>query len=80
MGNILKQDIKEMTKQNFPTVDELNGCNKCKVKYICGGGCFANSYKIKKMRTERNRWICPYEYHLAEERLLTLKNRPLKNA
>jgi len=49
IGNLRKQRLKELwqtelVKQwKFRTVDEIKGCQECKWRYLCGGGCRANA-------------------------------------
>ncbi|MFQ6083728.1 MAG: radical SAM protein [Candidatus Aminicenantia bacterium] len=47
IGNILEKDIcKKLFKfyQSLPTVDEVEGCKNCNVRYFCGNGCWAHVY------------------------------------
>ena len=82
MGNLLRQEIKELRYQDkeecIPCVDEIPECTKCKVKYICGGGCFASSYELRGMQLGTNKWLCPYNYNIAIRKLLHIKNNPLR--
>lgn len=82
MGNILEQDIEELRYLNrkescLPTVDEIPTCTKCKVRYICGGGCPATAYELDKKTIGRSKLVCPYNYHLAIKTLEKIKNNPL---
>ncbi|MDR0983066.1 MAG: radical SAM protein [Culturomica sp.] len=78
MGNLLRQDIKDLRYQDeeecIPCVDEIPECTKCKVKYICGGGCFAGAYELRNHKLGHNKWLCPYNYHIAMDTLQHIKN------
>lgn len=81
MGNLLQQEIKELRYQDdeecIPCVDEIPECTKCKVKYVCGGGCFASAYELRGNKLGHNKWLCPYNYHIAMNTLLRIKNNPI---
>lgn len=81
MGNLLQQDIKELRYQDeeecIPCIDEIPECTKCKVKYICGGGCFASGYELRDNKLGHNKWLCPYNYNIAIKKLLHIKNNPI---
>lgn len=78
MGNLLHQELKDLRYQNeeelIPSVDELSACAKCKVKYLCGGGCLSSTYSLRNGKLDRNKLLCPYNYQVAITRLKTLKN------
>lgn len=47
IGNILEKDISEKLfkfYQSLPTVDEVEGCKDCNVRYFCGNGCWGHVY------------------------------------
>lgn len=73
--------IKDLRYQDdeecIPCVDEIPECVKCKVKYICGGGCFASAYEMRGNKLGHNKWLCPYNYHIAMNTLLRIKNNPI---
>lgn len=81
MGNILRQNIEELRYQDeeecIPCIDEISECSKCKVKYICGGGCLASSYELNKRKLGRNKWLCPYNYDIAIKKLESIRNNPV---
>lgn len=50
-GNILEKPFPEIYRHSPVlesirriTVDEIEGCSECSIRYICGGGCLARSY------------------------------------
>lgn len=79
MGNLLESEIKELkyiadSSNVIPSVDDLMPCKICKVKYICGGGCFANRFAYNK--TGRYSGLfCPIRYENSLSMLLSLDNR-----
>lgn len=81
MGNLLQQNIRDLRYQDdeecIPCIDEIPECTKCKVKYICGGGCYASGYDLKNNKLGHNKWLCPYNYNIAIKKLLHIKNTPL---
>lgn len=84
MGNLLEQEISELRYLNnkekcLPSVNDILTCSKCKVKYICGGGCMATAYELNKTTIGRDKLICPYNYHLAMMTLEKIKNNPFKS-
>lgn len=82
MGNILKQEVKDLRYQDeeecIPHIDTILECAKCKVKYICGGGCPASLYALEKGKLGRNRLLCPYNYRIAINTLKDIENKPPK--
>lgn len=51
MGNILASDCGDLFARNpleTLSVDEIPGCNRCEVRYLCGGGCRARAYSMRK--------------------------------
>ena len=79
MGNLLKLEIKELkyiadSSNVMPGVDELMPCKICKVKYICGGGCFANRHAYNKTGRYAS-LFCPTRYENSLSMLLSLNNR-----
>ena len=74
-----KKEIKELkyiadSSNVMPGVDELMPCKICKVKYICGGGCFANRYAYNKTGRYAS-LFCPTRYENSLSMLLSLNNR-----
>ena len=66
-GNILKQSILEIYR-NSPvlercrhlTVDNIDGCSTCFIRYVCGGACIARTYhECGKIDTSGK--FCEYE-------------------
>lgn len=79
MGNLLISEVKELKYINdssnvIPTVDDLMPCKICKVRYICGGGCFANRYAYNKTG-QYSALFCPTRYENSLSMLLSLDNR-----
>lgn len=47
LGNILNEGIiKKLVHflNTLPTIDEIEECNKCDIRYFCGNGCWASVY------------------------------------
>lgn len=79
MGNILETDLIDMrfVKDQtgcLPSVDEIEGCKSCNLRYICGGGCLATSYPTNDHTFKRNRLICPFNKTNALLKLSQIKN------
>lgn len=52
IGNIFKNSIDEILNMgslhsSYMQVDNIDECRECEYKYLCGGGCRANTYKGK---------------------------------
>lgn len=66
MGNIIENDI-DYIIQNSPVtqkvidrdVRKMHDCEKCAIKYICGGGCMANAYFENQDIYSRDP-LCPF--------------------
>ena len=47
LGNVLDDNIMEKLfsfANSLPTVDEIEECKECNVRYFCGNGCWAHVY------------------------------------
>lgn len=80
MGNILSQPLNSLRylsdgESCLPSVDEIDSCNICKVKYICGGGCLATNYKLNGRQFGRNHLSCPLLKSIALGRLSRMQNQ-----
>lgn len=80
LGNLCKEnleDLKYIGKKGFclKTVNNLPVCSKCKVKYICGGGCLATGYKLYGNKVTRNHLTCHLNYINSINKLKSLNNR-----
>lgn len=67
MGNILHDRIEDLSyfgKEGYilKTVNDFAMCSKCKVKYICGGGCPATAYKFYGNKIGPNHLTCRINY------------------
>ncbi len=64
-GNIKTDSLKNIL-ENSPifkrlrefTVDQLEGCQACAIKYLCGGGCRASHLRITGDFLENNQYYC----------------------
>lgn len=79
MGNLLESEINELKyisdcSNVIPSVDDLMPCKICKVKYICGGGCFANRFGYNQSG-KYSSLFCPMRYENSISMLLSLDNR-----
>jgi len=79
MGNLLNQSVEDLKYigekiSPIPSVDDIIECGKCKVKYICGGGCLANGYNLYKY-LRNNHLVCPTNFENAITKILTIKTR-----
>ena len=80
MGNLIKdsiEDLKYFGKKGFilKTVNEFAMCSKCKVKYICGGGCPATAYRLYGNKINPNHLTCGMNYTNCIKQLKALNNR-----
>ena len=80
MGNLVRDSIKDLKyfgKKGFilKTVNEFPMCSKCKVKYICGGGCPATAYRFYGNRIGPNHLSCRMNYNNSIQQLKALNNR-----
>jgi len=80
--NILESNWKEEMKKSkqrtilsMLNINKKKECNKCNFRYLCGGGCPANSYRIYNSIFEKNHFQCDL---LKKEAVKRLKNYPLK--
>lgn len=82
MGNLLDKEISQLRFINpkgelitdfIPNIDNVSGCQTCKVRHICGGGCLALTYILQGSMFNRNQLMCPYNYEIA---IAKLKNIP----
>ena len=74
MGNILHMEIGQLRyidrkEELMPDINTLETCGKCQVRYLCGGGCLANSYRVNNNHFGRNRLLCPAFYTQSISRL-----------
>lgn len=55
------------------SVDYTNGCNKCEIRYICGGGCRMKYEGIASAETHTGNWEyrCEGKNHLYEKMILS---------
>ena len=82
MGNLLISEIKDLkyikdSSHVVPSVDDLMPCKVCKVKYICGGGCFANRFAYNKTGRYSS-LFCPMRYENSISMLLSLDNKKMR--
>lgn len=77
LGNIFEMSLEEIVynvNNQFLNinVDLMNGCNSCKYKYFCGGGCGARSYLSTGSIYERCD-LCETNYKFIEDNFNDLK-------
>lgn len=76
LGNLLENFFKEIyfskpAKQlRNHTVYDVKICKDCNIKYVCGGGCVADTFKLHKSIKEYPDIMCPYYKVGAANRLL----------
>lgn len=80
MGNILTDNIDDLRyfgKEGsvLKSVNDFAICSKCKVKYICGGGCPATGYRFYGGKIKPNHLLCRLNYINSIEQLKSLDNR-----
>ena len=76
LGNLLQNSFKEIyfskpaiLLRNH-TVYDSKTCKDCNLKYICAGGCIADTYKLHKSINEYPSIMCPYYKAGAINRLI----------
>lgn len=81
-GNIFNETLEIMFKnktsqtvRNQYSVDSIETCKDCNLKYICGAGCRAATYKLEGDPMKYPKSLCPYYRELSIHKL---KNIPLK--
>lgn len=80
-GNILNESIDNILKnkksqsiRNQYNVDLIDTCKECNLKYICGAGCRAATYKLEGDPMKYPKTLCSYYRELSIHKL---KNIPL---
>lgn len=64
MGNVFEEDLSDILLSETSLqcrnlhVDNIEICNKCKHRYICGGGCRARSFYVNENLTSHD-FYCP---------------------
>lgn len=84
-GNLRRQSLKEIIKSskiiNFfkdLTVDKIDKCNRCDLRYICGGGCRSMAYSISGRIDGYNNLFCEYLRYESINKLWDSSMIPLK--
>ncbi|MFH1005101.1 MAG: SPASM domain-containing protein [Bacteroidota bacterium] len=67
LGNLLKNDFEYIYNSNISTMFRVTNnvnykmkCKNCNLKYLCGGGCIADTYKLEGNLLEHPKTMCPY--------------------
>lgn len=67
LGNILHEEFKEIFNSPIATmlratnnINYKKGCKDCNIKYICAGGCIANTYGLEKGLLEFPKTLCSF--------------------
>lgn len=68
--NILKNS--DMLNKFNISVDDINICNDCSLRYLCGGGCPAISYKVYGKEGKHLDFLCDHLKSVAKMRLKML--------
>jgi radical SAM protein with 4Fe4S-binding SPASM domain len=74
-GNVLTGDLKKIYDSKpmricrETTVDSKKECSSCDLKYVCGGGCLATTYKLYGSLKARNELLCPFYRKIAIDSL-----------
>lgn len=75
-GNIREDDIKEifhnspvMKKVRGATVDSIDVCKHCDLKYVCNAGCRATAYNVYRQFDSHNEIYCKFLETIAVGRL-----------
>ncbi|MDR6128756.1 radical SAM protein with 4Fe4S-binding SPASM domain [Sphingomonas sp. SORGH_AS802] len=76
VGNAFSSDIKSVLdhspdrdRTRRATVDKIEECNVCPVRYICGSGCRSEAYTREGDFLARNKDMCPTFFAIAEKKL-----------
>lgn len=67
LGNLLFNDFKDIYYSNIATMlrasnnmNHKNKWNVCNVKYVCAGGCIANTYNLENGLLEHPKTLCSF--------------------
>lgn len=67
LGNILSQTLEEIYNSQVTTMLRVSNdveykatCRECNLKYICAGGCIANTYVLEGNILNHPQTMCPY--------------------
>ena len=76
LGNILSQTLEEIYNSQVTTMLRVSNdveykatCRECNLKYICAGGCIANTYVLEWIILNHPQTMCPYYKAGARRRL-----------
>jgi radical SAM protein with 4Fe4S-binding SPASM domain len=79
LGNITNQNFLDIHNSNLAQmfryandVNYIEKCCDCNIKYICGGGCLANTYRIEGKLFRHPKELCEYYRSEAEKRLTNI--------
>ncbi|MBE0460248.1 MAG: radical SAM protein [Candidatus Aminicenantes bacterium] len=85
-GNLMVQNLERILKESEIlkrlrefNVNEIEVCNKCDFKYLCGGGCLSMNYNIYGDFYSNNNFYCKYLKQEQIERMWTSSQIPLSH-
>lgn len=83
-GNAFRDGLRTVIEQSAQigrmkelTVDRIPGCDRCAMRYICGGGCRMNAYYRQGDIGARDHEYCKGLFRTALNRLWDAANQPL---
>lgn len=68
LGNVLDDGILERLSayaEGLPTVDDVEGCRDCEVRYFCGNGCWAHVHAVSGTLHGRNPYCGFYKRYFS---------------
>ena len=82
-GNVFETSLGEVLRSSGVlrqvrnlTVDALEDCPTCPMRYVCSGGCRMEAYSREGRITARNRDLCPIFFNRALDKLWMTANVP----
>lgn len=86
-GNVFETSLRDVLRTSgilnqcrTMTVDRLEDCPTCPMRYICSGGCRMEAYSREGRLNARNRELCPIFFNQALDKLWMAANLPPEQA
>jgi len=79
MGNLLTHSFEDINNSNISKllknhhILKVEGCKDCELRFVCGGGCLADTYKIHGRIDVKPEIMCPYYKIASIQRLVEIE-------